>query len=669
MKSQLKKLTAIFLSICVVLSLTTVISFAATNTTISFASTAQRKSQTTAAQVWENGGVTFTNNKASSSTSVANYSNPVRLYQNSQIIVACDNMTKIVFDANNSSYATALKNSIGTVTGATVTVSSDKVTVTYTNPVDSLNIAKLTAQIRLDSLTVTAAEEQTEPVKATVKYHVFGNVVSTEEGVSEATLPTPSALPEAYADDYTFAGWAEAEADATLTAPKLYAAGEKVALKADANFYAVYTYKAKGFTAYVLTDVADIAATDTVVITMKNSAGVYALTNGGGTSSAPAATKVVAANNMITGTVADDLKWNIAKSGTNFADLTIYPDGVTNKWLYCTNNNNGVRVGTNTDKVFTITSGYLKHTAQGRYIGVYSNQDWRCYTTIHDNIKGGTLGFYVEDTVDEAATFYTSKLAIKGASLVVGSDLTANFYVADEYAGGEMTFTMNGNDTVVSQAQSDANGKYFAFEGIAPNNMTAEIKAELKAGGVAVGTFTTTVKDVAKGYLDGNYDDKIKTFVANMLNYGAASQNYTGENTNNLANSDVDGYGTTTAPAEVDGIGLSESETRYFKSANVWFANKNNIIVNLQNVPEGAMLFVNGEEVAFSGNSYTTEGLKATELDDVFTFELRDGNNNSLQTLKYSVNAYAYSKQGSASIGELAVALYNYGVAANAING
>ena len=124
--------------------------------TISFASTAKRTSQTTTVQVWKNGGVTFTNNKGSSTSSVANYSNPVRLYAGSNIVVeATGKITSIVFDCNSSSYATALNTSIGSVSGATVTVSNDKVTVTFSNPVDSFTIAKLSAQVRLDSITVT----------------------------------------------------------------------------------------------------------------------------------------------------------------------------------------------------------------------------------------------------------------------------------------------------------------------------------------------------------------------------------------------------------------------------------------------------------------------------------------------------------------------------------
>ena len=134
--------------------------------TLSFANTAQRTSFSTTKQVWEQNGVTFTNDKASASSNVANYANPVRLYQNSSITVAYNGgkISKIVFDANSSSYATALKNSIGTT--ATTSVSSDKVTVTFATPVSEFTIAKLTAQVRMDSITVTYVADSTdeEPV-------------------------------------------------------------------------------------------------------------------------------------------------------------------------------------------------------------------------------------------------------------------------------------------------------------------------------------------------------------------------------------------------------------------------------------------------------------------------------------------------------------------------
>ena len=124
--------------------------------TLTFDNTSKRTEYSTTKQVWTENGITLTNNKSSSTNNVADYSKPVRLYANSKIVVeASGKITKIVFDCNSSTYATALKNSIGSISGATVTVSSDKVTVEFSEAVDSFTIAKLTAQVRLDSITVT----------------------------------------------------------------------------------------------------------------------------------------------------------------------------------------------------------------------------------------------------------------------------------------------------------------------------------------------------------------------------------------------------------------------------------------------------------------------------------------------------------------------------------
>lgn len=121
--------------------------------TLSFASTDQRVSQDSNSQVWSNAGITFTNNKASSTTNVANYSNPVRLYANSEVVVeiATGTITKIEFTCGSSSYATELKNSVG----AEAVASSSVVTVTPTSASNSYTIASLTAQVRLKEITVT----------------------------------------------------------------------------------------------------------------------------------------------------------------------------------------------------------------------------------------------------------------------------------------------------------------------------------------------------------------------------------------------------------------------------------------------------------------------------------------------------------------------------------
>lgn len=148
---------------------------------------------------------------------------------------------------------------------------------------------------------------------------------------------------------------------------------------------------------WIATDLADITATDEVVITMAKGESVYALTSAKGSSAAPTAVAVTVENKELAKAPAEDLVWNIAN---NNGSLTIYPKGQTATWLYTTDSNNGVRVGKNDNKTFVVDPefGYLKNTTTNRYLGVYNNSDWRCYDNMHANIAGQTLCFYVKGT-------------------------------------------------------------------------------------------------------------------------------------------------------------------------------------------------------------------------------------------------------------------------------
>ena len=121
--------------------------------TLSFANKANRTVFTTSQQVWEQNGVKFINDKASSTNDIADYAAPVRFYQGSKLTVEYPGITKIEFTCNNSSYATELKNSIKT---GTVTISGSVVTVVLDSAADSFVVASLAKQVRMDSLTVYA---------------------------------------------------------------------------------------------------------------------------------------------------------------------------------------------------------------------------------------------------------------------------------------------------------------------------------------------------------------------------------------------------------------------------------------------------------------------------------------------------------------------------------
>lgn len=149
---------------------------------------------------------------------------------------------------------------------------------------------------------------------------------------------------------------------------------------------------------WVVTDIADLTADDVFVI-VGNNGNTYAMSNDNGTGSAPGASAVTVEDDAITSTVADNVKWKISGNATD--GYTFYPNGSTESSLYCTNNNNGLRVGSGNDNTFIITNDYLYNSGQKRYVGIYNNTDWRSYTTINNNIKDQTFAFY--KYVDNAA--------------------------------------------------------------------------------------------------------------------------------------------------------------------------------------------------------------------------------------------------------------------------
>lgn len=145
----------------------------------------------------------------------------------------------------------------------------------------------------------------------------------------------------------------------------------------------------------------DLTSDDVFVIAeIHNLKSSYAMSNDKGTSAVPSAVSITLSEDgtTITKTVADNLKWNVGKVGNSYV---FYPNGDNKKWLYCTNTNNGVRVGNNNNKNFQLyeNRGYsgLKNIATNRYIGVYDKL-WRCYDNVNNYIKGQQIAFYKLDT-------------------------------------------------------------------------------------------------------------------------------------------------------------------------------------------------------------------------------------------------------------------------------
>ena len=225
---QLKKILSVLLVLAMIVAYVPPIAVSAeTETkqiTITFdANKTDRESQNSNSQVWKKDGLTFTNNKDSSSNAVGDYSDPVRIYQGSGVVIECENMTKIVIVSDGTAkYKTALTNTLNK-TGATYTTSGNNYTITFAEPVDSFSMPNFTAQARFKSITVSAlvgggdeggsegGETPSDPVMHDVSFNLNGYegvaapaTIQVEEGKAYGDKLPPA--PER--EGYTFEGWA-----------------------------------------------------------------------------------------------------------------------------------------------------------------------------------------------------------------------------------------------------------------------------------------------------------------------------------------------------------------------------------------------------------------------------------------------------------------------------
>ena len=156
--------------------------------TLTFNDKSKRTSYSSSQQIWEENGLVFTNDKASSTTSIGDYANPVRLYKNSTITIAFSNIIKIEFNSSTGEYLTALTNSLS---GATV--SGSIVTVTLDEPQNEFKATLSGGQVRLNSITVYTASPKPaakiDGANLTVGENLKLNYIATlSEAFADATM-------------------------------------------------------------------------------------------------------------------------------------------------------------------------------------------------------------------------------------------------------------------------------------------------------------------------------------------------------------------------------------------------------------------------------------------------------------------------------------------------
>ena len=452
----------------------------------------------------------------------------------------------------------------------------------------------------------------------TVSFVVPSGVAAVESmlcGKAGVTLPAAGSPEGEYC--YAFLGWTTGRVDNATQRPEIYTGAYKAT--EDTTLYAVYSYAVGGTgkAEYVLTDLADIKPTDKVVITMDYQGTVYAMNNDNGTGAAPGDViiSVITENGVkkLASEPNGSLLWNI---GGTAGAYVIYPDGVTNKWVFCKTTNNGVRVGTEANKTFSIVDNYLYNNETGRYIGVYrTNPDWRCYTSINDNIKDQTLGFYVLTQV--GTTYYTTEFApacehesvsysfadsthvftcddcgevaftktatdgkqfkFNTCAPVLSVDIAMNIAVTvpADFEEPYMVIKFNGVTTTLTDYNINAeNGRYeFTFSGINPQTMGDTFDAILYTSvdgyQISINLEYSMLKYI-NSQLKKEISPELRTALSDLVMYGEANQVYEGYKTNALLSTLLESAATLT-PSTFAGLDDSYNKqvTSGDKDANI----------------------------------------------------------------------------------------------------
>lgn len=255
----------------------------------------------------------------------------------------------------------------------------------------------------------------------------------------------------------------------------------------------------KAAASWIATDLADISATDEVVITMAKGESVYAMTSDNGTNN-PQAVLVTVKDGELSATPADNLVWNIANDNGN---LTIYPNGQTDKWLCAVDSKTDVKVSNSTTtKIFTLdaTTKYLKNTGAKRYLGVYNDSDWRAYASVTGKsaIAGQTLCLYVKGA-PKTALKTPANLQVSAAKGVSWD--AVNGAASYEVTIGENTFTSETNSYDATAVVDD----YYDVAVVAVPTDKGNYKNSAAATltGVKFGTPTLATPTLKESVIDG----------------------------------------------------------------------------------------------------------------------------------------------------------------------
>ena len=252
---------------------------------------------------------------------------------------------------------------------------------------------------------------------------------------------------------------------------------------------------------------------------------------------------------------------------------------------------------------------------------------------------------------------------LEGWNISLGDNIGVKFHLNS--ADYTVTTTVNGAEVapVISENVVTVN--------VAAAQMNDTIVLTVKNGEEIVHTDEYSVREYAETILNGDYADYVKEMVKEMLNYGAAAQNYFGYNDSDLANAGYELDSSAEVPTEVPAITVEDKLAGIsLYGMSLVFRNKTavrfyfNVSGNIADYT-----FSQGTPVQKDGKYYVEIGnINPQDLANDITLSVNDGALSvTYSPLNYIVRKYN-NADSSAELKALVQAMYGYHLEAKYYN-
>ncbi len=341
------------------------------------------------------------------------------------------------------------------------------------------------------------------------------------------------------------------------------------------------------------------------------------------------------------------------------------------------------------------------HTASGNYY-ISENTHANICVTCGDTFSEQAHTDADNNSICDICGWPCGEHIFEGASITLTDSIAVNYMIKKSvidtlgYENLYIEFTFRGKNYTVSEYTENGEYYVFTFDKIAPHRMTDIIYANLHgtkdSENYTSQTSEYSIKRYCYNMLEEHSDDeKLRTLLVDLLNYGAQAQIYTDYNTDNLANADLTdvqkAWGT---PGDVAtesvqnlkykvidnptvkwkgaGLYLDEGATLRF---TIQTDNIANLVVKVTcgtktfEIPASKFVKRSGTEDMYY---VYVRGINVTQMRESVYLTVLNGETEVSNTICYSVESYAHVQKGGSdtALSNLLVAMMKYGDSAKA---